>query len=798
MRHRFLAYGSLIMVVVLAAVLQVTAQVEEPPTSIAMIIDASGSMQALIESSRSRIAVAKEEIIALSSELDPNVDASLWVYGHRLSQADPAASCLDIEQIIPPGPPDVEAFTATVTGITAIGYTPLAMSLGMAYSSLPVDGRSIIVLMSDGEESCGGDPCAVAAELDARNIELRIHTIGFAADAGTRAQLQCIAEVTGGNYYEAQDTAGLRQALRAATAPVTGTIAIVRSDGEVATGISFTVVDSAGETSGSVISTGSFEPGDYSVIVNTEPPFEASVTVIAGETATVVLPDLGLIRVVDASGDVLDQFPLTAYAASTDRIIGSGAAGIMELPPGSYDVTIGNATDQRHSVTLTAGETVDIQIDFGALQLVDADGLPTDSYPFYVFSEGSVEVVAFASTGTANLFPGTYDVEVRANPHLRQTVTIAAGETTDIMLPGIGTLQIVDSTGAPVGDYTFTAYPEGGDGQMMSARSGEIDLLAGAYEVEVQTNPPLRQPVTITAGETTQITLPGSGSIQLLDADGSPTGDYAFYVYPAGGDRMIAGSVTGAMTIAEGTYDVDVYTNPRAQQTVTVVAGEITTIQLGGMGTIQIVDSDGSPNNDYAFYVSPQGGNQIVATGFGSAEVAAGTYEVQVYTNPITRQTVTVSSGATVEVAQPPIGTIQMIDAAGNPVTDPQLYVYEADGNQIVATGFGSLNLAAGTYEAVISTSPATHETITISGGETTEVSLPPLGTLESVDATGSQTREDGFWVYPKGSDEYAAYVTSGSVVLIAGDYEVSFDSDLSTRYPVTVAANEITNISVP
>src|SRR5690606_4067927 len=273
-----------------------------------------GSMQALLEGGRSRIAVARDEIIALSSELSQSVNASLWVYGHRLSQEDPAASCLDIEEVIPLSPVDAEEFASTVSSVSAIGYTPIATTLGMAYSSLPASERDIIVLMSDGEESCGGDPCAVAAELDSRNIELRIHTIGFAADAGTRAQLQCIAEVTGGNYYEARDTEGLRQALRSATAPVTGQIAVVRSDGEIAHGIGFTVVNGAGETVGTVVGSGSFAPGDYSVTVNTEPPLEANVTVVAGETVTIPLPELGTVRLVNAAGEVQEQFPLTAFA----------------------------------------------------------------------------------------------------------------------------------------------------------------------------------------------------------------------------------------------------------------------------------------------------------------------------------------------------------------------------------------------------------------------------------------------------------------------------------------------------
>jgi hypothetical protein len=183
-------------------------------------MDASGSMQVLIGSGRSRFTVAKEAIITLTSELSSDTEATLWVYGHRLNQTDPEASCQDIEQVIPLGRIDPAAYAEAVTPLNAIGYTPIATTLQMAADSLPTDSPKLIVLMSDGEESCGGDPCAVAQTLEAGGFELVVNTIGFAADAETRAQLQCIADVTGGTYYEAQNAGALIDSLREASVPV--------------------------------------------------------------------------------------------------------------------------------------------------------------------------------------------------------------------------------------------------------------------------------------------------------------------------------------------------------------------------------------------------------------------------------------------------------------------------------------------------------------------------------------------------------------------------------------------------
>ena len=653
--------------------------------------------------------------------------------------------------------------------------------------------------MSDGEESCGGDPCAVAAELDSRNIELRIHTIGFAADAGTRAQLQCIAEVTGGNYYEARDTEGLRQALRSATAPVTGQIAVVRSDGEIAHGIGFTVVNSAGETVGTVVGSGSFAPGDYSVTVNTEPPLEANVTVVAGEIVTIPLPELGTVRLVNAAGEVQEQFPLTAFAPATNDIIGFGASGTVQLPAGRYDIAVGDMTDQWETVTLAAGETVDIVVDFGAIQLVDVEGNPTDAFPFYIFDVGGVEVFESVNTGFTNLPAGSYDVEVRTDPRLRQTVTVNAGETTNVMLPGLGTLEVVDSNGTPISDYRFQVFPEGSTGQTIYSNDGMVELLAGTYEVEVATNPPTRETVVIESGQTTQIVLPGIGTIQIVDADGNPTTGYAYYVYPEGTDQYVAYS-SGRMTqVAEGSYDVEVYTVPRTFQTVTVTAGEITNVQLAGMGTIEIVDAEGNLTDDYAFYVYPEGGNTSVAAGFGSTEIAAGTYDVEVSTSPRSTFTITVNAGETTTIQLGGQGTIQIVDAAGNLADNYAFYVSPEGENNIIATGFGSTEVAAGTYDVEVNTSPVSIFTVTVNAGETAVVQLGGRGTVQLVDTEGNPTDEYAFWVIDPESGDYIDLVADGVIGLNIGEYEIEISTIPPTIYEsVSVTADTITEIMLP
>ncbi len=75
-----------------------------------------------------------------------------------------------------------------------------------------------IILVSDGVETCGGDPLATVRGLQARGIKVKIHTIGFDVDAAARAQLEAISQATGGEYHDARNAAALADSLRQLTA----------------------------------------------------------------------------------------------------------------------------------------------------------------------------------------------------------------------------------------------------------------------------------------------------------------------------------------------------------------------------------------------------------------------------------------------------------------------------------------------------------------------------------------------------------------------------------------------------
>jgi len=199
----------------------------------ALILDASGSMLADL-GGQSRLIVAQDAVGSLSAAMPASIHASLWVYGHRVEKDDQAASCRDIEQVIPLGPVDAEQFDRTAHSFPAKGYTPITDALIQAAASLPIgeNERNSIILVSDGEETCSGDPCALAAQLAAGEVKVTVHTIGLAVDDVTRAQLQCIAEASDGTYTDAQSGEDLTLALEEAAQSAAGdTFAVVEGLG---------------------------------------------------------------------------------------------------------------------------------------------------------------------------------------------------------------------------------------------------------------------------------------------------------------------------------------------------------------------------------------------------------------------------------------------------------------------------------------------------------------------------------------------------------------------------------------
>ncbi|MGW6035955.1 vWA domain-containing protein [Gordonia terrae] len=186
-----------------------------PPT--ALVLDASDSM--LIEDAPGqRFAAARRAATTLVEALPTSTELAVVAYGTGTSNRpqDFVAGCRDVRTLTPLGPVDAAAVRSVLDSTQPRGFTPIAASLRHAAALLPVDEKTAIVLISDGEDTCGQPPCPIAEELKRANPQLEISTIGFKTEGAASLDLQCIADVTGGLFVTAANDAQLRARLLAA------------------------------------------------------------------------------------------------------------------------------------------------------------------------------------------------------------------------------------------------------------------------------------------------------------------------------------------------------------------------------------------------------------------------------------------------------------------------------------------------------------------------------------------------------------------------------------------------------
>ncbi len=180
-------------------------------------------MNQLAESSKSRLAVAKNVITRLIAEMPARINTGLRVYGHRVDENQQVQSCQDIELLHPVGPLNRAALIETVQTLEAKGWTPIARSLERARLDFPANSRgAAIILVSDGVESCGGNPTSVAQAMSRQQPPISVHTIGLGVRELGRARLEEIAKAGGGQFINVSSEQELDKAVHSLLDIITG------------------------------------------------------------------------------------------------------------------------------------------------------------------------------------------------------------------------------------------------------------------------------------------------------------------------------------------------------------------------------------------------------------------------------------------------------------------------------------------------------------------------------------------------------------------------------------------------
>jgi Mg-chelatase subunit ChlD len=181
-----------------------------------MILDASGSMLQRMQGRR-RIDIAKDVLKgALTERIPAGTPTALRVFGHRT----PNACDTDLE--IPLQPPDTDAAIDRLNAIEAknLARTPIAASLAAVQQDLRgARGAALVVLVTDGEETCDGDPAEELQKLEQAGFAISLNIVGFGiGDAELAARFEAWAEAGGCRYFAANDAKGLHDAVAQALA----------------------------------------------------------------------------------------------------------------------------------------------------------------------------------------------------------------------------------------------------------------------------------------------------------------------------------------------------------------------------------------------------------------------------------------------------------------------------------------------------------------------------------------------------------------------------------------------------
>jgi Ca-activated chloride channel family protein len=177
-------------------------------TRIEFVFDSSQSMWSRWESS-TKMDVSKNLLCNLIDSLRKidNLELALRVYGHQKNY--PPQDCDDTKLEVPFGPLNHKRIKDKVNSLSPSGTTPIALSLIACENDFPDrNARNIIILITDGKEECGGDPCAVSLALQRKGIVLKPFIIGVGLDVTTKSAFDCM-----GKYYDASTEAAFKNIL---------------------------------------------------------------------------------------------------------------------------------------------------------------------------------------------------------------------------------------------------------------------------------------------------------------------------------------------------------------------------------------------------------------------------------------------------------------------------------------------------------------------------------------------------------------------------------------------------------
>lgn len=130
-------------------------------------------------------------------------DRSLYEYSERGVEYNKLNICTASSLVMPIARYNNENISDILSNYKAQGATPIGYSLRQAIQNdfSPNTSLKHIILVTDGYENCGDDPCAYISKIMKLRNDIKIDVIGITVDENQYSKLNCISNAANGSYY---------------------------------------------------------------------------------------------------------------------------------------------------------------------------------------------------------------------------------------------------------------------------------------------------------------------------------------------------------------------------------------------------------------------------------------------------------------------------------------------------------------------------------------------------------------------------------------------------------------------